>query len=94
VKKCEYLAKLLVSCHSRSEQRKLLADYFKADYESVVPQPRLIYGDYLVPGAEPKVSSIKLSKGSSPVWVMYYWYYDAEGVALWHDSFKDITAGP
>ncbi|WIA11828.1 hypothetical protein OEZ85_011917 [Tetradesmus obliquus] len=39
----------------RQHQVELLQKHFGLDYSQVVSQERLIYGDYLVPGAEPKV---------------------------------------
>jgi dynein heavy chain len=39
----------------RQHQVELLHKHFGLEYGQVVNQERLIYGDYLVPGAEPKV---------------------------------------
>lgn len=39
----------------RSQQEQLLRQQFDLAYGDVVTRERLIYGDYLVPGAEPKV---------------------------------------
>ncbi len=37
----------------------LLSKHFNTKYEEVVPDERLIFGDYLVPGADPKVCRVK-----------------------------------
>jgi hypothetical protein len=39
----------------RQHQVELLHKHFDLNYSKIVTQERLIYGDYLVPGAEPKV---------------------------------------
>ena len=39
----------------RSQQDMLLRTHFEQGYDEVVPMERLIYGDYLVPGADPRV---------------------------------------
>jgi dynein heavy chain len=39
----------------RQHQVELLHKHFDLDYGQIVTQERLVYGDYLVPGAEPKV---------------------------------------
>lgn len=38
-----------------SVPQMLLTTRFSTSYEEVVPTERLVYGDYLVPGADPKV---------------------------------------
>jgi dynein heavy chain, axonemal len=35
--------------------RKQLEKYFAMDWKDVVPNERLIYGDYMIPGADPRV---------------------------------------
>lgn len=39
----------------RQHQVSLLQKHFALSYSQVVHQERLIYGDYLIPGAEPRV---------------------------------------
>lgn len=39
----------------REHQGQLLQEHFSLDYKQVVPSECLLYGNYLVPGAEPKV---------------------------------------
>ncbi|KAF5829736.1 dynein heavy chain and region D6 of dynein motor-domain-containing protein [Dunaliella salina] len=39
----------------RKQQVMLLDKHFKLGYEDIVPQGRLIYGDFLIPGADPKI---------------------------------------
>lgn len=46
---------------------ELLQKYFSLAYNQVVDQERVIYGDYLIPGAEPKVQRAKWQQWVSPV---------------------------
>lgn len=41
----------------RAQQDTLLSSFFQTTYNEVVPYERLIYGDYLVPGADPRIYS-------------------------------------
>jgi hypothetical protein len=46
----------------RGQQERLLGGHFGTTWEEVVGEERLIYGDFLVPGAEPKVWGAGLLK--------------------------------
>lgn len=58
---CASLGQALSDCPtyfpaSRTHQKALVQEHFGLDYGDVVPTDCLMYGNYLVPGAEPKVS--------------------------------------
>jgi hypothetical protein len=46
---------IMVLAVCRQHQDQLLKDHFGLHYNAVVPSHCLMYGNYLVPGAEPKV---------------------------------------
>lgn len=49
----------------RQHQVDLVQEHFGLDYKEVVPTECLMYGNYFVPGAEPKVSTMTcLSPGT------------------------------
>ena len=42
-----------MACRQRT--RTLVSKHFKSSLEEVLPSDRLVFGDYLVPGADPRV---------------------------------------
>ena len=42
-------------CACRDRTRTLLSKYYNSSLEEVMTSDRLVFGDYLVPGADPKV---------------------------------------
>lgn len=55
---CTSAPHMLVSCHRRQHQEDLVQQHFSLGYKDVVSSDCLLYGNYLVPGAEPKVRRI------------------------------------
>jgi hypothetical protein len=51
-----WLVQLAGCATRRQHQVDLLQQHFALDYGQVVPQEHLVFGNYTVPGAEPKVS--------------------------------------
>ncbi|GBF98747.1 dynein heavy chain axonemal [Raphidocelis subcapitata] len=66
----------------RGQQERLLGSHFGTNWEDVVGPERLIYGDFLVPGAEPKVYARAAAPASLvPLFESYLEDYNANSTA-------------